>query len=145
MKTLFLVLLTVLSSAGAIALSPAHRQTTTDGPQVVSAEAPRYPPLARATRIEGETIVKVEIDARGRVTSATKVSGSQILYDAGEKAAKAWQFAPAESNGVRTAELSFVFLEADKGERPLSNSTVIYFPPYKVEVQYHADGTIIID
>lgn len=137
MKILSFVLLTIISSAGAIALSSANRPAT-NGPAVVVAEAPAFSPLAKTARIEGEVRVKVGIDVKGNVISATKVSGNVLLSEASEKAAKGWQFVPAsEGTDIRTAELSFVFLTVEKADTSRANSTVIFFPPYKVEVQDH--------
>jgi TonB family protein len=109
-------------------------------PAVVSAVAPAYPPVAKASRIKGEVVVEVKLDAQGKVTSAAVVSGNELLRKASEKAAAAWRFAPAdEAAKVRTARLTFAYLHAEDVDltRTGEETTVVFMPPYRVEVTLH--------
>lgn len=59
--------------------------------------APTYSPLAVQTRIEGKVILSLRVDhTTGQVESVDVVSGHALLQDSSTRAAKQWQFDPAQ-------------------------------------------------
>jgi TonB family protein len=107
---------------------------TTDGPAVVAAVAPVYPPIAAAAHAIGDVTVDVKIDASGKVTSARAVEGHSLLQAVSVGAARRWRFVPAnEADAERTARLTFTFLDT-KANAPEDERTAVFLPPYKVQV-----------
>jgi TonB family protein len=107
---------------------------TTDGPAVVAAVAPVYPPIAAAAHAMGDVTVDVKIDASGKVTSARAVDGHSLLQAVSVAAARRWRFVPAnEANAERRARLTFTFLDM-KANAPEDERTAVFLPPYKVQV-----------
>jgi TonB family protein len=62
--------------------------------------APDYPPIARAAGAEGKVIVSITTSAEGKVIEATFIEGHPLLRDSVLRAAKQWEFKPAELSGV---------------------------------------------
>ena len=136
---LLLAALCALSPVGPAAAAQSGGKDA-GGPAVVTAVAPTYPAIAKASRVKGEVIVEVKIDAQGKVTSAAAVSGDELLRKASEKAAADWRFAPGgESAQARTARLTFAYLHGEDvdPERTREEATVVFRPPYRVEVTLH--------
>jgi TonB family protein len=122
--------LALLVVAGCVCVSA----QTTDDVAVLAAVAPVYPAIAAAAHAIGDVTIDVKIDASGKVTSAHAVRGHPLLQAASVAAARRWKFAPAkESNGERTVQLTFTFLETTANV-PDYERTAVFLPPYKVEV-----------
>ncbi len=66
---------------------------------------PPYPEGARALRHQGTVLLTVSVDSKGRVTSAriSQSCGHPALDNAALNAVRAWQFAPAQQNGIAIA------------------------------------------
>ena len=104
---------------------------------VISAVAPVYTPAARAVKIRGDFFVGVEIDRDGKVTSAKVADKTPKLIRAAlEEAARSWQFV-SDENGKkkRSVQLTFTLSYVPKASAFNANTTVIFYPPYKIEVQ----------
>jgi len=108
-------------------------QTPKDGPVVVAAVAPVYPPIAAAAIASGEVVVEVKIDGKGTVTSARAISGHPLLQAVSVAAARRWKFGSTTEAQNQSARLTFAFSNADD-EASESDRTPIFFPPYKVQV-----------
>lgn len=107
---------------------------TTDGPAVVAAVAPVYPPIAAAAHAIGDVTVDVKIDASGKVISAHVFEGHSLLQAVSVGAARRWRFGPAnEADTERTVRLTFTFLDT-KANAPDDERTAVFLPPYKVQV-----------
>jgi outer membrane biosynthesis protein TonB len=118
---------------------------TEQQPAVVSAVAPYFPAVALAARVAnrdgGKVVVEVKIDAKGVVTSAEAVSGHRLLQGVSIMAAKRWHFAEsAEPKNIRTARLTFIFIQLnDKPPRGEPSELVTFMPPYQVEVKKYVE------
>jgi TonB family protein len=109
-------------------------QTPKDGPVVVAAVAPVYPPIAAAAIASGEVVVEVKIDGKGTVTSARAISGHPLLHAVSVAAARRWKFGgTTETQNQSSARLTFAFSNTDD-DASESDRTAIFFPPYKVQI-----------
>lgn len=119
-------------------LKAEHKQNNEkqeESPIVISAIAPQYPVIATATRIEGEVVVEIKIAQDGSVLSTKTISGHKRLVDASEKAAKHWKFSPlTEGQKEKVVELHFVYSSDYNKNQKISEFSVIFTPPFKVEI-----------
>lgn len=121
---------------GSVSFGRNVTESLTEQPSVVAAVAPILPPIARQARVEGEIKVEVKIDEKGNVQSTKVISGHPLVKTASETAAKKWKFSPlGQEPSMRTLELTFSFDCVDK-DKLASDSTIIFIPPYAVEVKY---------
>ena len=105
-------------------------------PTLVAAVAPILPPIARQARVESDVKVEVKIDEKGNVQSTKVISGHPLVSKASETAAKKWRFGPlGQAPSIRTVQLTFSFDCVDT-EKLAPDSTIIFIPPYAVEVKY---------
>jgi len=129
--------LTAWFASGAV-VAPSN-QSTCDDSGVIAAVAPAtYPAIARAANAHGEVIIEVKVNAAGDVLSAKLISGHPLLQKVSEEAAKQWKFSRSETTKERTVRLTFGFQTVDKGPNPQYEFTMVFLPPYRVEVQAYA-------
>ena len=131
-------ILTVVLVGGAVVATTG--QSTNEAPHVIAAVAPAtYPAIARAANARGEVIIEVQVNAAGDVLSTKLISGHPLLQKVSEEAAKQWKFSPSlENTKERTVRLTFGFSTVDSGPNPKVEFTIVFLPPYKVEVQAHS-------
>jgi TonB family protein len=136
----FVVVAVLAAGAAAVAR---NAQSTSESPAVVAAVAPAtYPAVARQARAHGEVAVDVQIDAAGAVLAAKMISGHPLLQKVSEDAAKQWKFAPSQgSTKERVVRLTFSFETVDASRNPKYEFTIVFLPPYRVDVREH--GIII--
>jgi TonB family protein len=126
---LYLLPLLLVIVAGSISA-----QTVPDGPEVVAAVAPIFPPVAASAQATGDVLVDVQIGAAGTVSSAHAVAGHPLLKHICEVTARRWRFVPARGDKTeRTARLTFTFHVLDKKAAEL-DMTPVFLPPYKIEI-----------
>ena len=130
----------VIAALLAVTVLAGNSQSINDAPHVIAAVAPAtYPAIARAANAHGEVIIDVQVDAGGDVLSTKMISGHPLLQRVSEEAAKEWKFSPSvEGTKARTARLTFNFQTIDVGPKPKAEFTIIFLPPYKVDVREHA-------
>jgi len=113
-----------------------------EGPslEVQEAVAPEYPQNACEARFGGR--VTVEITALpGGGLGETRAEGSPLLQAAAIPAALSWRFAPpAVATKVR---LTFIFTVARRPGGGVGQTTIIFRPPYEVEVRCNTAETKI--
>jgi TonB family protein len=102
-----------------------------EGPTVIAAVAPVFPPIARAARAKGEVVVEVKVNPHGEVEESKVVSGHPLLRKVSEVAAMKWKFAIAERQ-ARSVRLIFSFGYVDNKSDP--EYTIIFMPQYKVQM-----------
>jgi TonB family protein len=136
----FVVVAVLAAGAAAVA---GNGQSTSESPAVVAAVAPAtYPAVARQAHAHGEVTVDAQVDAAGNVMAAKMISGHPLLQKVSEEAAKQWKFAPSQgSTKERVVRLTFGFETVDASRNPKYQFTIVFRPPYKVDVLEH--GTII--
>jgi TonB family protein len=100
-------------------------------PPVKKSVTASYPPAARAVRAFGEVVVQVKIDKAGAVVSEEVTSGHPLLKTASRTAAKQFLFEPAEKDGDRTVNLTFVFVPARSEKK---KDVKRYENPYRILV-----------
>lgn len=84
-------------------------------------------------------IVEVQVDTAGNVVSAKFISGHPLLKAISEEAAKQWKFSPSEgSTKQRAVPLVFGFQTVDAGPNPKRDFTIVFRPPYRIDVNAHA-------
>ena len=139
MKTILLTLATLAITA-VPAEVPSNGQSTSDSPPLLAAVAPAtYPAIARSANAHGEVIVEVQVDAAGNVVSTKFISGHPLLKAVSEEAAKQWKFCPSEgSTKQRAVRLAFGFQTVDAGPNPKHEFTIVFRPPYRIDVNEHA-------
>ena len=135
----FVALAAVAVLAAGAAKVAGNGQSTSEGLAVIAAVAPAtYPAIARQANAHGEVIIEAQVDAAGNVLSTKLISGHPLLQKVSEEAAKQWKFSPPQgSTKERAVRLTFGFQTVDKGPNPKYEFTVIFLPPYKVDVQEH--------
>lgn len=107
-------------------------KTINEGPKVINAAKPAYPPIAAARRISGKVVVGVDIDVNGMVTEAHAQSGHPILLTAARSAALRWRFnSTREDVGIRSAKLIFNFLKISSPDQEDGFSA-----PYQMVVRW---------
>lgn len=108
-------------------------------PAVIAAVAPAtYPAIARQANAHGEVTIDVQVNAAGNVLAAKLISGHPLLQKVSEDAAKQWKFSPSQgSTKERLVRLTFGFQTVDAGPNSKYEFTMVFLPPYKVEVQAH--------
>lgn len=132
-----LLLLLLSGSAHALHAQPfkpdrAAPKAINEGPKVINAAKPAYPPIAAAHRISGKAVVGVDIDVNGMVTEAHAQSGHPILLTAAQSAALRWQFNSTRQDvGVRSAKLIFNFLKISS-----PNQEDGFSAPYQMVVRW---------
>src|SRR5690242_2647792 len=91
-KELLLVILPVLLTPICSILIFAHSQSesTREGPVVIAAVAPVFPPIARAARAKGEVVVEVKVSPHAEVEESKAISGHALLRKVSEAEAKKW-------------------------------------------------------
>lgn len=138
-----LLTLTVLAAVTGAAAVARNGQSTGESPAVIAAVAPAtYPAIARQANAHGEVIIEVQVDAAGNVMSAKLISGHPLLRKVSEEAAQQWKFSPAPGGSIeRLVRLTFGYQTVDYGPRPTSEFTIVFLPPYKIDVREH--GRII--
>ncbi len=107
-------------------------------PKITKLPKPPYPAAARAVRAIGEVVVEVKIDREGKVVEAKAVSGHPLLRVASAQAAEQSLFEVSESDEIREAKLTFVFL-LPQGEK---ENIKRYSNLYRVEI---VSDVVIID
>jgi TonB family protein len=139
LKTTLLTLATLAITA-APAEVPRHGQSNSDSPPVLAAVAPAtYPAIARAANAHGEVIVEAQVDTAGNAVSTKFISGHPLLQAISEEAAKQWKFSPSEgSTKQRTVRIAFGFQTVDAGPNPKHEFTIVFRPPYRIDVNAHA-------
>jgi TonB family protein len=129
-----LIHLVIIGLLGTSVLAVELDKQTEEPPTVVAAVPPVYPGIAVQAHASGEVIVEVKIDKSGDVLSVRGEKGHPLLQGPCFVAARRWKFAPAkDGTDERTARLTFVFVPPDR-EVPPSDSLVVFYPPYKVQV-----------
>lgn len=123
-----LVLLTPICSI--LVFAQSQSESTREGPIVIAAVAPVFPPIARAARAKGEVVVEVKVNPRGEVEESNAISGHALLRKVSEAAAKKWKFAVEPRS--RMARLTFSFGYVDSKSDP--EYTIVFLPPYKIEM-----------
>lgn len=133
----FAVLAALAGGATAVAR---NGQSTSESLAVIAAVAPAtYPAIARQANAHGEVTIDVQVDAAGNVLAAKLISGHPLLQKVSEEAAKQWKFSPSEgSTKERAVRLTFGFQTVDASRNPKYEFTIVFLPPYKVDVQEHA-------
>jgi len=116
---------------------------TFDGPAVVAAVAPEFPPIARSAHAQGEVVVEVALASDGTVETSKSLSGHPLLQRAAETAAKKWKFAAADDRPGKI-HLIFAFGYAD-GKKTDPEFLITFMPPYKVEVILNSSRVPVID
>lgn len=116
-----------------------NAQSNSDSPLVLAAVAPAtYPAIARSANAHGEVIIELLIDAAGSVVSTKLMTGHPLLKAVSEDAAKQWKFSHSEgSTTQRTLRLTFVFQTVDAGPNPKNEFTIVFRPPYRIDVNAH--------
>jgi TonB family protein len=137
---LTLIVLAILTGAATVAR---NAQSTGESPAVIAAVAPAtYPAVARQANAHGEVVIEVQVDAAGNVPSAKLISGHPLLRKVSEEAAKQWKFSPSQGGTKeRVVRLTFGFQTVDASRNPMYEFTIVFLPPYKIDVQ--ANGRII--
>ncbi len=131
-KELFLlIVLPLMFICSVPRFAQSQSELTREGPTVIAAVAPVFPPIARAARAKGEVVVEVKVNPHGEVEESKVVSGHPLLQKVSEVAAKKWKFATGEGQS-KTARLVFSFGYIDNKSDP--EYTVRFMPPYKVEM-----------
>lgn len=132
-KELLLVILPVLliPICSILIFAQSQSESTREGPTVIAAVAPVFPPIARAARAKGEVVVEVKVNPSGEVEASKVVSGHPLLQKASETAAKKWKFAEIEGQS-KMARLTFRFGYVDSKSDP--EYTIVFLPPYKIEM-----------
>ena len=137
----FLLTFVVVTALGAGSAAVAkYSRSPNESPVVIAAVAPAtYPAIARQANAHGEVIIEVQVDAAGNVLSTKLISGHPLLQKISEEAAKQWKFSTAQgSTKERAVRLTFGFQTVDYGSNPKYELTIIFLPPYKIDVQEHA-------
>lgn len=126
------ILVVVLSATGTLA-----QANNSENPMVVAAVAPVYPAAALAMNLEGSFQVDVKIDRKGKVVSSKAVEGThRLMQKAIELAADQWLFvADEDAPKRRHARLTFIFRRTPDARS--TESTPVFYPPYKIEVRTH--------
>jgi TonB family protein len=128
------ILFIILVAMGFVAYIVGAQKLGLEGPPVVSAVIPLYPPIARSANAGGDVSVDVQIDREGKVSSAD-AKGHALLRKVSEEAARRWTFAPAP-NGEKERKARLIFLFRIMPEKtPYYDGTPVYYAPYKVEVR----------
>ena len=132
-KELFLAIVLVLpvSICSMPTFAQSQRESTGEGPTVISAVAPVFPPIARAARAKGEVVVEVKVNPRGEVEESKVISGHALLQKVSEVAAKKWTFAEVEGQS-KMARLVFSYGYVESKSDP--EYTIVFLPPYKIEM-----------
>lgn len=135
-KELLLVIVLVLSIpiCSILTFAQSQSESTREGPSVIAAVAPVFPPIARAARAKGEVVVEVKVNRRGEVEASKVVSGHPLLQKVSEAAAKRWKFAEVEDQS-KMARLTFSFGYVDSKSDP--EYTIVFLPPYKIEMSWN--------
>jgi len=134
-----LTLLVAILASGSITFAR-YSQTASERAAVMAAVAPAtYPAIARTAGARGDVVVEVLVDSKGNVVSTKIISGHALLQKVSEDAAKQWKFSPSpESTKTRAVQLTFGFQTVDAGRNPKYEFTIVFLPPYKVDVREHA-------
>ena len=132
-KELLLVIVIVLSIpiCSVSIFAQSQSESTREGPTVIAAVAPVFPPIARAARAKGEVVVEVKVNPHGEVEESKVISGHPLLQKVSEAAAKKWKFADVEARS-KMARLTFSFGYVDSKSDP--EYTIVFLPPYKIEM-----------
>jgi TonB family protein len=126
------VALVLLSICAAVSPYVSHGRAS-EPVVVISAVAPGYPAIAQAAHQSGDVIVVADIKRSGDVASVRVVSGPSLLQKVSVEAARRWKFSTS-SEEHRQAELTFTFrIVPDKTAG--IDRTVVFYPPYRVEVR----------
>jgi TonB family protein len=125
------VLLAVIFSCSVSMFAQSQSESSREGPTVIAAVAPVFPPIARAARAKGEVVVDVTVNSHGEVETSKVVSGHPLLQKVSEVAARKWKFAIAEGQST-SARLIFNFGYVDNKSDP--EYTIIFVPKYKIEM-----------
>jgi TonB family protein len=134
-KELFLVIVLAVPMFifSGLTFGQGQTESSREGPTVIAAVAPVFPPMARASRAKGEVVVEVKVNSHGEVEKSKVISGHPLLQKVSEVAAKKWKFATAEGQ-LNNARLVFSFGYADS--KSDSEYTIVFMPPYKVEMTW---------
>lgn len=132
-KRLLLVIVLMLSIPifSTVTFAQSGSESNREGPTVVAAVAPAFPPLARAAHANGEVVVEVKVNSHGEVEETKFISGHALLRRVSEAAAKKWKFADVETKS-KMARLTFSFGYHDSKSDP--EYTIRFLPPYKIEI-----------
>lgn len=107
---------------------------------VTVAVAPAFPPAALALPKGDDAVIEVTISPKGDVESARPLQGSRLLYAASLAAAKKWHFQAAERPSKALLTFAFRLLPQDA---PPEDATVMFMPPYRVEIRKKMPAPII--
>ena len=125
------ILLAVMFICSVPMFAQSQNESPCEGPTVIAAVAPVFPPIARAARAKGEVVVEVKVNPHGEVEESKVVSGHPLLQKVSEVAAMKWKFAVADGQS-RSARLIFSFGYVDNKSDP--EYTIIFTPQYRVEM-----------
>lgn len=132
-KEMLLVIVLVLSIPirSILTFAQSQSESTREGPTVIAAVAPVFPPIARAARAKGEVVVEVKVNSQGEVEESKALSGHALLRKVFEAAAKKWKFADVKAPS-KMALLTFSFGYVDSKSDP--EYMIVFLPPYKIEM-----------
>lgn len=135
-KELFWVIVLGLSIPifSTLIFAQSQSESTREGPTLIAAVAPMFPPIARAAHVNGEVVVEVRVNPHGEVEETKVISGHALLRKVSEAAAKKWKFADSEAPS-KMARLTFSFSTVESKSDP--EYTIVFLPPYKIEISWN--------